>query len=77
MKQRVIVDTGPLVALLNKRDRAHAWVVQQLRDIAPPMITCEAVLAEARQQLLVVLSLSLQAETVVDQFEYLLGSLAS
>ncbi len=47
MKQRVIVDTGPLVALLNKRDRAHAWVVQQLRDIAPPMITCEAVLAEA------------------------------
>ena len=47
MKQRVIVDTGPLVALLNKRDRAHAWVVQQFRDIAPPMITCEAVLAEA------------------------------
>jgi uncharacterized protein len=47
MKSRVIVDTGPLVALLNRADTHHAWVVQQLQDIAPPMITCEAVLAEA------------------------------
>ena len=47
MKARVIVDTGPLVALLNRADQAHPWVVQRLRDIAPPMVTCEAVLAEA------------------------------
>ena len=47
MKSRVIVDTGPLVALLNSRDTHHAWVVQQLGDIQPPMLTCEAVLAEA------------------------------
>ena len=47
MKSRVIVDTGPLVALLNRADTHHAWVVQQLQGIAPPMITCEAVLAEA------------------------------
>ena len=47
MKSRVIVDTGPLVALLNRADTHHTWVVQQLQDIAPPMITCEAVLAEA------------------------------
>jgi predicted nucleic acid-binding protein len=47
MKARVIVDTGPLVALLNRTDHSHPWVVQQLRDIAPPMVTCEAVLAEA------------------------------
>jgi uncharacterized protein len=47
MKSRVIVDTGPLVALLNRADTHHVWVVQQLKDIAPPMITCEAVLAEA------------------------------
>ena len=47
MKTRVIVDTGPLVALLNRTDTHHAWVLQQLRGIAPPMITCEAVLAEA------------------------------
>ena len=47
MKSQVIVDTGPLVALLNRRDMHHKWVVQQLQDIQPPMITCEAVLAEA------------------------------
>lgn len=47
MKGPVIVDTGPLVALLNRNDAAHAWVVRQLRDIQPPLITCEAVLAEA------------------------------
>lgn len=47
MKHNVIVDTGPLVALLNRNDTYHAWVVQQLRDIQPPMLTCEAVLAEA------------------------------
>lgn len=47
MKSRVIVDAGPLVALLNSRDTHHAWVVQQLGEIQPPMLTCEAVLAEA------------------------------
>ena len=47
MRSRVIVDTGPLVALLNQKDHSHAWVVQQLQDIQPPMVTCESVLAEA------------------------------
>ena len=47
MKSQVIVDTGPLVALLNSSDKHHTWVVQQLGDIQPPMVTCEAVLAEA------------------------------
>ena len=47
MRSRVIVDTGPLVALLNRKDHSHAWVVQQLQDIQPPLVTCEAVLAEA------------------------------
>lgn len=47
MKSRVVVDTGPLVAMLDRADHAHTWVVQQLADIEPPLISCEAVLAEA------------------------------
>ena len=41
------MDTGPLVALLNQSDHAHSWVLQQMADIQPPLISCEAVLAEA------------------------------
>jgi predicted nucleic acid-binding protein len=43
----LVVDTGPLVALLNRRERHHAWVKLRLRDQAPPLLTCEAVLTEA------------------------------
>lgn len=44
---RVIVDTGPLVAFLNKKEVHHAWVVEQFRSLQPPLITCEPVLTEA------------------------------
>ena len=44
---RIVVDTGPLVALLNRRDRHHAWVRQVLDTVQPPIVTCEAVLSEA------------------------------
>lgn len=43
----VVVDTGPLVALLDRRERHHAWVVQQLQTLPLPWITCEAVLTES------------------------------
>ena len=46
MKQ-VIVDTGPLVALLNSRDAHHAWARTTLDEIEPPLWTCEAVASEA------------------------------
>lgn len=47
MKPQVIVDTGPLVAFANRRDRYHRWVLAQWARIVPPMQTCEAVLSEA------------------------------
>ena len=47
MKNKIILDTGPLVALLNRRDRYHRWAREQWAQIAPPLFTCEAVLAEA------------------------------
>lgn len=47
MKQHVILDTGPLVAFLNRRDTYHGWAMQQLADIRQPLLTCEAVLSEA------------------------------
>ncbi len=33
--------------MLNQRDHHHQWVVQQLKHLSPPLLTCEAVLAEA------------------------------
>jgi predicted nucleic acid-binding protein len=45
--RRIVVDTGPLVALLNARDEHHDWTRATLDEIEPPLLTCEAVLAEA------------------------------
>jgi predicted nucleic acid-binding protein len=47
MKKQVIVDTGVLVAILNKRERHHAWAVEQFANIEPPLLTCEAVISES------------------------------
>ena len=44
---RIIVDTGPLIAYFNRRDRWHRWVVEQMAALNPPLVTCEAVLTEA------------------------------
>ena len=47
MDRDVIVDTGPLVAFLNKRDTWHEWAVARLSEVEPPLETCEAVLTES------------------------------
>lgn len=44
---RVLVDAGPLVAWLNRRERHHTWARNTLDAIEPPLYTCEAVLTEA------------------------------
>ncbi len=47
MTQPLLVDAGPLVALLSERDRHHQWAKQAFARVTPPMRTCEAVLSEA------------------------------
>jgi predicted nucleic acid-binding protein len=42
-----VVDTGPIVAYLNGRDRHHAWAVEVWKQVRPPLMSCEAVLSEA------------------------------
>jgi len=42
-----IVDTGPLVAFLDRADRHHRWVADRLEELDPPLLVCEPVLAEA------------------------------
>lgn len=46
MKRRLVVDTGPIVALLRADDRDHAWAAEQ---VAPfdALYTCESVISEA------------------------------
>ena len=45
--KRIIVDTGPLVALLNGSDVYHEWARNTMSRLKPPLFTCEPVLAEA------------------------------
>ena len=45
--ERALVDTGPLVALLNGKDAAHSVCSAAIGDLAKPLITSWAVLAEA------------------------------
>ena len=42
----ILVDTGPLVAILVGTDLHHAWAVEQLPELPAPFVTCEPVLAE-------------------------------
>jgi len=45
--KEVIANTGPLVAYLDRSDRDHAWAKEVFSKITRPLLTCEAVIAEA------------------------------
>jgi uncharacterized protein len=44
---KAIADTGFIVAFGNHGDNHHAWAVDIAKNITEPLLTCEAVLAEA------------------------------
>ena len=45
MTQWVIVDTGPLVAFLDRREAHHDWIAERSQMFTLPWLLCEAVLA--------------------------------
>jgi predicted nucleic acid-binding protein len=47
LTEAVLVDTGPIVAFLNSRDRYHEWSKEAFAEIDAPILSCEAVLSEA------------------------------
>jgi predicted nucleic acid-binding protein len=47
MKRQVILDAGPLVALIDRNDRFHNWAKQEWSQLEHPLLTCEAVITES------------------------------
>ena len=42
-----LLDAGPLIAALNRRDRYHRWASETLKRLGPPFYSCPEVVAEA------------------------------
>ncbi len=47
MSKPVLLDTGPLVAYLDRREPDHEWAKEQFAALPLPFLTCEPVLTEA------------------------------
>jgi predicted nucleic acid-binding protein len=47
-KRTVIVDTGPLKAVIDKSDPDHNWAVTAITGIPGHFVTCEAVITEVQ-----------------------------
>ncbi|MDR9417338.1 type II toxin-antitoxin system VapC family toxin [Gracilimonas sp.] len=47
MAKTVLADTGPIVALIDRRDSKHAWASAMMDSFDAPMVTCTAVITEA------------------------------
>ncbi len=47
MGKNVLIDTGPLVAVLRRRDEHHAWARAHFEAATEPFVSCEAVISES------------------------------
>jgi predicted nucleic acid-binding protein len=45
--EAVILDTSALVAAVDRSEQFHAWALNALQHIRPPLITCDAVITES------------------------------
>jgi len=62
----VLLDTGVIVALLDRSERQHRRCVDAVQDLERPLVTCEAVIAESCYLLR---GLPGAAETVLENVE--------
>ena len=46
MAEVILLDTGPLVALLDKDEEHYGWATSRMRGLTPPLMVCEAALTE-------------------------------
>ncbi len=46
MGKAVLIDSGPLVAVLRRRDQHHGWARAHFEAGVEPFLTCEAVVSE-------------------------------
>ena len=67
MDARVLVDTGFLVALWDRRDPEHAWAAGVVPKLRGPWLTCEACVSE----MVFLLGGSLGPAAVLDLYEQL------
>lgn len=62
----VLVDTGCIVALLDRSERHHEHCVEVVTDLSGPLVTCEAVIAKSCYLLR---SLNRAAAAILDNIE--------
>lgn len=63
---KTLVDAGPIIAFWNRRDRHHAWAVENFAALRPPVFTSEPVITEVCH---FILSSGRSAEPLLKQIE--------